>query len=280
MKNYVNIICRITLIAILLSFNIIDAFTQKKILITDFGCKPDDRRNVVDPIKNALKACAAQDSSVLVFPKGRYDFWPDFTSQQTSIGIEMNKLKNVTIDGEGSEFIFHGKMQIANLVGCEKITLRNFTVDWDHPFIAQGQYVQTTDDYIDVKFDPEVYVIENNLFFLIGEGWKSRPIGYFTLYDQDKKEILYKTHDGDNKASYLGKAEEINVENNTVKVGENILSFDYLVLAGVAETNFYNIPGAQENSLTLKSIEDAIKIKNKIIIQIKTIGRRSLRERR
>jgi NADH dehydrogenase len=67
---------------------------------------------------------------------------------------------------------------------------------------------------------------------------------------------------------YLGKAEEVNLEDQTVKVGEHILPYDYLVLASGAETNFYNTPGTPENVLTLKSIEDAIKIKNKVITEV------------
>lgn len=67
---------------------------------------------------------------------------------------------------------------------------------------------------------------------------------------------------------YLGKAKKINQENQTLQVGNHTLEYNYLVLATGAETNFYNIKGAEENSLTLKSIEDAMKIKNRIIEKI------------
>ncbi len=196
---------------IVIAFNliVITTYAQERVSITDFGASPNDGKNVIMAIRNALKTCATKDSAVLFFPKGRYDFWPDFTSNQATIGIEIDKIKNLILDGDGSEFVFHGKMQIANISGCENVTLRNFIVDWDHPFISQGQYVSATDEYIEMKIDPEVFVIENNQFYLIGEGWKSKPTGYFTLFDKDKKEILYTTHDGVNKAMYAGKAEEI-----------------------------------------------------------------------
>lgn len=67
---------------------------------------------------------------------------------------------------------------------------------------------------------------------------------------------------------YLGVAEEINLTYKTVKVGESIVSYDYLILASGSTTNFYNIPGAEKYSFTLKSIEDAVKIKNHCITQI------------
>ena len=41
-------------------------------------------------------------------------------------------------------------MQIMRIFQCENIRIQNFSVDWDHPFMYQGKYVNATDDYIDV----------------------------------------------------------------------------------------------------------------------------------
>jgi len=43
------------------------------------------------------------------------------------------------------------------------------------------------------------------------------------------------------------------------------LKFDYLILAPGSETNYFNIPGLKENSLTLKSFLDALKIRNAML---------------
>jgi NADH dehydrogenase len=43
------------------------------------------------------------------------------------------------------------------------------------------------------------------------------------------------------------------------------ISYDYLVIALGSKTNFYNIPGAEENSFTLKSLDDAIRLRNHFI---------------
>ena len=67
---------------------------------------------------------------------------------------------------------------------------------------------------------------------------------------------------------YLGKAEKINTKEKTVSVGEYVIPYDYLVIAPGAETNFHDVPNAEKFSLTLKSIEDAVKIKNTIIRKI------------
>ena len=43
------------------------------------------------------------------------------------------------------------------------------------------------------------------------------------------------------------------------------LSYDYLVLALGSVTNFYNLPGLVENSLTMKSLSDAIRLRSRLI---------------
>ena len=67
---------------------------------------------------------------------------------------------------------------------------------------------------------------------------------------------------------YLGKAEFVNLEEKELSVGEYKLPYDYLILAPGAETNYYNIKGAEENSFSLKSLENAIKIKNHLIVTL------------
>lgn len=186
---------------------------SKTISIKELGYVPGSHRNVIPFVKEALKQCESGEAATIFFPKGRYDFWQDFseTSNQFSIGLPMKNLKNVVINGDSSEFIFHGNMQIANISKCENITFKNFTVDWDFPFIYEGRYLNSTDEYIELEFDKEQYryVIEEGKFYLTGEGWKAVPTGYFNLFDRNTKEILYKTHDGNNSQLFTGKAEEV-----------------------------------------------------------------------
>lgn len=62
---------------------------------------------------------------------------------------------------------------------------------------------------------------------------------------------------------------EIDLEKRIVKtLADEVkvdLEYDYLVVASGAETNFYGIEGAQENSLVLKDLRDAILIRSKLI---------------
>ncbi|MFD2613620.1 NAD(P)/FAD-dependent oxidoreductase [Paenibacillus gansuensis] len=59
----------------------------------------------------------------------------------------------------------------------------------------------------------------------------------------------------------VGNVESIDVENKKVVVsGGTWYQYDVLVLALGSETNYFGIPGLQENSLTLKSVADAHRV--------------------
>lgn len=57
----------------------------------------------------------------------------------------------------------------------------------------------------------------------------------------------------------------VNTKEKTVVTKLGTIHYDYLVLSSGADTNFYGVNGAKENSLTLKSLKDAMNIRNKIV---------------
>jgi hypothetical protein len=216
MKKSLKVSLKVILITLAIISSYPEAYgteSQKEILITDFGYEPGSRKNAIPAVKRAIEECRnAKEAITIVFPNGRYDFWHNLSGEERyTTGILLENLKNVTIDGDSSEFIFHGNMQLVYLNNCENIQIKNFRVDWDFPFMYQGKYLNTTNDYIDIEFDKNQYkyVIEDEKFFMTGEGWKAAPTGYFNLFDRDTKEILYKTHDGNNGHMFTGKAVEI-----------------------------------------------------------------------
>ena len=58
---------------------------------------------------------------------------------------------------------------------------------------------------------------------------------------------------------------EIDREKQTVRFGNRTLSYDYLVSATGAETEFHGVAGAREYALPLKSLLDAVRIRGRII---------------
>lgn len=63
----------------------------------------------------------------------------------------------------------------------------------------------------------------------------------------------------------LGDVKKVRLADKVVETSSGDVPFDALILALGAETNFYGIPGAAEHALTLKSLRDAIGMKQRMI---------------
>ena len=185
---------------------------QNIVNVSDYGVVPDSRINVVPALKEAIKACEGKENPVLLFPKGRYDFWPStleipYLYDQTipivpeNVGIALKGIDNLTIDGDGSEFIFHSYMQIMSADSCSNLTVRDFSVDWDRPMISQCDVRKIGPSFVDVYIDRREYpyIVDNGKLKFIGEGWEETSRGvllwFNNIYDKDSKEIKYNTWD-------------------------------------------------------------------------------------
>jgi hypothetical protein len=159
-----------------------------EIRITDFGVRPDSRQNAVPAVQKALAACRNVENPVLVFPRGRYDFWPHgcvekdyFESNTTAnnpkrLAIFIENLTGLTVDGGGSTFVFHDRIQPFTVDRSTNIVLRDCSIDWDIPLTAEAVVEAAAKDYLDLKLDDRQfpYMIENEKLVFVGEGWKSR----------------------------------------------------------------------------------------------------------
>jgi hypothetical protein len=158
-----------------------------RIVVTDYGVEPGSRVNAVPGVQRALEACRALPQSTLVFPKGRYDFWPDHCVERAyhesnthdlnpkTLAILIEDIAGLTLEGSGSLFVFHGQVQPFTIDRSRDITIRNVGIDWDIPLTAQGKVVDGSDHHLDVQIDvcESPYVIENGQLVFVGEGWKS-----------------------------------------------------------------------------------------------------------
>ena len=166
--------------------------------VSDFGLKPDTRANAVPAVKQALAACAGKTDMTLVFPKGRYDFFakdcPEKTYHESNTTdanpkrcpILLENLKGITIDGSGSDFVFHGQMQPFTVDHSQHVVIQDVNVDWDIPLTAQGEVAESEADHIDLRIDPVEYpfVVEDQKLVFTGEDWKSAWWGVME-FDRD-----------------------------------------------------------------------------------------------
>ena len=164
--------------------------TQAKIInVTDFNVQPNSFLDATEGVKQAIVACKDQPESLLVFPKGRYDFFPEnaekreyFISNTSSeeeclskiktIGLLFENNKNITIEGNGSLFVFHGKMITWTFDHCENVHLKNIIVDFDRPTISELTFLEVSPNYVIASIHPDSKydIIDDRLQFY-GDNW-------------------------------------------------------------------------------------------------------------
>ena len=67
---------------------------------------------------------------------------------------------------------------------------------------------------------------------------------------------------------FMGGLTNVIPETNTIETQNGSLPYDYLVLAMGTETNFFDNDNVMKNALPMKTIEDALNIRNHILLQL------------
>ena len=113
------------------------------------------------------------------------------------VGIALEDMKNLTLDGQGSEFVFHGRMLPVSLLRSENCLLKNFSIDFENPHIAQVKIVEN-DPQDGIVFEPAPWVdyriAKDSIFEAYGEGWTMRH-SWGIAFDGDTKHLVYNTSD-------------------------------------------------------------------------------------
>lgn len=214
------------------------AVRMRRIRVTDYGAVPDSGEAANGAFARALEACGGHDA-VIIFPRGRYDFHPDPDSEQT-IAMALRGARNIVVDGGGSEFVFHGRMKVFHVEDCENVTLRNFSTDWDRPYISQGEFVAVTPQYVDLRIDCSQYpyVIEQGHIRFTGEGWSAGVVdSYMNIYDKATGTIAYRTRDSHTGNIFNGEAEQ--VASDVVRFHGSILEREVPVRPGQIITLYH-----------------------------------------
>lgn len=188
-------------------------FAQKVYEISAFGLKANSSKNASPVLQKALAKIKAEykegEKVILRFPEGRYEFHEKGAAvreyyisnhDQTNpkkVGIALEDMKNLTLDGQGSEFVFHGRMLPVSLLRSENCLLKNFSIDFENPHIAQVKIVEN-DPQDGIVFEPAPWVdyriAKDSIFEAYGEGWTMRH-SWGIAFDGDTKHLVYNTSD-------------------------------------------------------------------------------------
>ena len=216
----------------------------QSVSVADFGAFPGTYENVTGLVQKAINETQRVGAKTLLFPKGRYDFWPEgavrakyFISNTSTekedsakirtVGMLFRGVRNLTIDGNGSLFVFHGKMTTVVLDHCENVMLKNINVDFERPTMSEMRFADTKGKGVQIEIHPDSkYAVVNEKLIWYGEGWKTNHF-HAVEYDTTLKTMRYsnwRTFEN-SKATEIspGVVHFATPENFTVKLG-NLLT--------------------------------------------------------
>ncbi len=157
-------------------------------------------------LQRFLKVDKDNPISEVKFEKGIYHFYPDkglekfvYISNHCDLMVStpfpINNFRNLTIDGQGSTFIFHGVMIPFLVEESENISIKNLTIDWEEPFHSEGLIVAHDDENktFDMKISDEYpYEIRNGQIHFI-KPYYEHSLGQSILYDPNREAIAFNT---------------------------------------------------------------------------------------
>ncbi len=114
------------------------------------------------------------------------------------LGIRLREHRGCILNGNGARLFFEGQMQAITLDRCKDITIKDLTIDWKKPLVAEGRILEVGERYADFYIDPEAFPhrFENGtLFFDVGaEEWYPLHRG-FIVFDENNNSVARATGD-------------------------------------------------------------------------------------
>ncbi|MBI9064439.1 MAG: right-handed parallel beta-helix repeat-containing protein [Marinilabiliaceae bacterium] len=190
----------------------------KEINLIDYGVKPWSFENASPALVKALKAAKDQKGAVIKFPGGRIDLWSegaiekelfisnttenDTLSKTKRIGICLENMNDIVLEGNNTLIVLHGKMVSFALLESQNITIKNLRFDYERPTMSELTVTDVSDTMVKMQVhrDSKYTVKEESLLFY-GEGWRSkafhtillRPhedvMGYYSLKYLEKSKV-------------------------------------------------------------------------------------------
>ncbi len=115
------------------------------------GAVADDGKDDTAAVQAAIDALAGKDGARLVFGKGRYDFFAGRNPRSKHAAMLFRKCKGLTVEGKDTTLLFHGLTAVMQFGQCDRVTVRNLTIDWERPPFSVGTVTAARGRSFDVK---------------------------------------------------------------------------------------------------------------------------------
>lgn len=170
---------------------------MEKVLLSQNGILPET--DITLALYNLFSKY--NSNTTFVFEKGDYYFSPckemkfDYSLSNTTelpertLGILMKDMNFCTFEGNGARFWFEGQMQPLTLDNCKNITVKDITVNWKKPLVAEGEILSVNEEYADV------YISSENFPHRLNNEWLEFDVGAGEWYPLcDRSQIVYEPH--------------------------------------------------------------------------------------
>ena len=125
---------------------------------------PHIEGNTTQYVVNILRSLSGTEEVTICFEKGTYFFNKEgCVAKEIPVGylsksvkqiiFLLEKMENLTIDGNGSTFIFTDRLFPFALLNCKNITLKNFIIDFSFCRYCQGKVLSTDDKGFELAID-------------------------------------------------------------------------------------------------------------------------------
>ncbi|MBB5061927.1 right-handed parallel beta-helix repeat-containing protein [Granulicella mallensis] len=184
--------------------------------VSTFGAEPDTGKNSTSEVARAIAFAIKNHRSLVTFPRGRYDFWPEeavkrrlFISnhddvEERSVVMPIEHADRLTVDGGGSEFVFHDSVLPIAIAYSKFVDLRHFSIDYQTQRLIQAKVIGGSDAYVDLKIDDkESYAVKSNHIYIHAEKYEE-PAKFSLVFDSLEKGLAART--GDNWSFFQSSA--------------------------------------------------------------------------
>lgn len=154
-----------------------------------FGVIPNTSEDMASHLNTLIKEASKYTNVTIVFQKGRYDIWPEHSqkrdyfisntsseiespSKTKTIALLFEDFKELTIEGNGALFMFHGKTTNFAFVNCLGVKMQNISFDYDRPTMSELRLEKVSDHSIVASINPSTtFSIINGRIDFYGEDW-------------------------------------------------------------------------------------------------------------
>lgn len=180
--------------------------------LTDFEVHENSKNNSEQlnlALQSIKKLCRNGQEIYISLPKGTYHFYEKGTflceyyisnhdqDNPKRVVFNFDEWENLVFDGNGSKFIFHGRLLPFTLKNSKNCKLKNFSIDFENPHIAQVKIVENqtekgivfrTEDWVNAR------ISSDNTFEVYDEAWTVKPVTGIA-FEPKTNHIVYRTSD-------------------------------------------------------------------------------------